>query len=115
MNEREKRYKLTHIMTSFPEGLDNLEISSRKLFKLAGYMIGNHVTVEQWNPASEPPETDGTYICRYIFGDHYDRPFMQILDYYATDKNPHFQHEGVNGMKVTHWMPVPHDPMEKGL
>ena len=81
----------------------------------ADSLIDHGVTVPQWIPASEPPETDGKYICRYIFGDHYDMPFIQILDYYATDKNPHFQHEGVKGMKVTHWMLVPHDPMEKGL
>lgn len=59
------------------------------------------------------PERDGHYLCWYTFGKErdsvlYQNPvFCQVLDYYATDQRPHFQHEGVHGMTVTHWMEIP--------
>ena len=62
-----------------------------------------------WIPCSERlPEHDEKYLCTYIFHKHYDMPFVQVLDYYATDKSPHFQHTlGDSGMKVLAWMPLP--------
>ena len=36
---------------------------------------------------------------------------MGVLEYYAHDRNPHFQHESV-GVRVTHWMPLPEPPEE---
>lgn len=53
------------------------------------------------------PKRDGHYLCRYTFGKERDMVFCQALDYYATDQRPHFQHEGVHGMAVTHWMEIP--------
>ncbi len=59
------------------------------------------------------PERDGHYLCWYTFGKErdsvlYQSPvFCQVLDYYATDQRPHFQHEGTHGMAVTHWMEIP--------
>lgn len=53
------------------------------------------------------PKRDGHYLCRYTFGKERDMVFCQVLDYYATDQRPHFQHEGVHGMAVTHWMEIP--------
>lgn len=59
------------------------------------------------------PERDGRYLCWYTFGKErdsvlYQSPvFCQVLDYYATDQRPHFQHEGTHGMAVTHWMEIP--------
>lgn len=52
------------------------------------------------------PERDGKYLCWYRFEPHQNVLFCQVLDYYATDPNPHFQHEGMNGMTVTHWMEI---------
>lgn len=34
---------------------------------------------------------------------------MGVIEYYAFDPNPHFQHESV-GLRVTHWMPLPEAP-----
>jgi hypothetical protein len=57
------------------------------------------------------PEKDGHYICNYHFGEYPKMTFTQVLDYYATDIVPHFQHTlGDGSMKVTHWMPLPEAP-----
>lgn len=59
------------------------------------------------------PKRDGRYLCWYTFGKERDSVlyqsmvFCQVLDYYATDPRPHFQHEGTHGMAVTHWMDIP--------
>lgn len=62
-----------------------------------------------WIPCSERlPEIDGKFLCTYIFKHHYDMQFVQVLDYYATDETPHFQHTlGVDGMEVIAWQPLP--------
>lgn len=52
------------------------------------------------------PERDGHYLCRYVFGSG-GKGFYGTLDYYAIDPRPGFQHEGVHGMNVTHWMDIP--------
>lgn len=59
------------------------------------------------------PKRDGRYLCWYTFGKERDSVLYQsmvlcqVLDYYATDPRPHFQHEGTHGMAVTHWMDIP--------
>ena len=68
------------------------------------------LTVLRWIPVTERlPEGDGHYLCRYGF-EGAGMTFYQTLDYYATDVQPHFQHEGLRGMRVTHWMPLPEAP-----
>lgn len=57
--------------------------------------------------AERLPEKDGQYLCWYGFDPNRNVLFCQVLDYYATDPMPHFQHEGLNGMTVTHWMEIP--------
>lgn len=57
--------------------------------------------------AERLPEKDGQYLCWYGFDPNRNVLFCQVLDYYATDPIPHFQHEGLNGMTVTHWMEIP--------
>lgn len=57
--------------------------------------------------AERLPEKDGKYLCWYGFGPNRNVLFCQVLDYYAIDPMPHFQHEGLNGMTVTHWMEIP--------
>ena len=52
------------------------------------------------------PERDGHYLCRYVFRSG-GKGFFGTLDYYAIGPRPHFQHEGVCGMTVTHWMDIP--------
>lgn len=57
--------------------------------------------------AERLPKKDGKYMCWYGFNPNRNALFCQVLDYYATDPMPHFQHEGLNGMTVTHWMEIP--------
>lgn len=57
--------------------------------------------------AERLPEKDGKYLCWYGFDPNRNTLFCQVLDYYATDPRPHFQHEGTHGMAVTHWMDIP--------
>ena len=68
--------------------------------------------VGEWIPVTERlPEKDGLYLCNYHFGKNRDMTFTRVLDYYATDKIPHFQHTlDDTTMKVTHWMPLPEPP-----
>ncbi len=57
------------------------------------------------------PKKNGQYLCNYHFGEYPKMTFTQVLDYYATDIVPHFQHTlGDGSMKVTHWMPLPEPP-----
>lgn len=65
---------------------------------------------QKWIPVTARlPEGDGHYLCRYRFNGA-GSTFYQTLVYYATDVQPHFQHEGTHGMRVTHWMPLPEAP-----
>ena len=79
---------------------------------VADYLLDSGVTVQEWIPVTERlPERDGKYICNYHFGKHRDMTFTGVLDYYATDSVPHFQHTlGDTTMQVTHWMPLPQPP-----
>lgn len=79
-----------------------------------GYEKGYEAGKPKWIPVSERlPERDGQYLCNYHFGNHRDMTFTRVLDYYATDKIPHFQHTlGDTSMKITHWMPLPEPPKE---
>ena len=76
-----------------------------------GYADGKADAVK-WIPVTERlPEKDGQYLCNYHFGEHPTMTFTRVLDYYATDIVPHFQHTlGDGSMKVTHWMPLPEPP-----
>lgn len=59
------------------------------------------------------PERGRDYLCRCVIRDNFDYPFYMVLRYILIDKNPHFQHECDNGLKVTHWMPIPEAPKMK--
>ena len=75
----------------------------------------------RWIPVTERlPEKECKVLAYYGFnrGDgHLGMMFMQVMDYYTDDPRPHFQHEGTNGLTVTHWMllpPAPEPPKEEG-
>lgn len=58
------------------------------------------------------PEQDEQCLCCYRFRDEGMR-FIGVLTYFAADNEPHWQHEkGVNGLRVTHWIPLPELPKE---
>jgi hypothetical protein len=67
----------------------------------------------KWIPVSERlPEKAIDYLCRCCIDGHTDFPFHMVLRYILFDKNPHFQHESVYGLNVTHWVPIPEPPKE---
>lgn len=97
------------IMQAAADRLDNQSTHIAALQKEIENLRGQ---VPRWIPVMERrPEQDGKYLCVYSFRTMDDSPagmsFPSVLDYYATDPVPHFQHEGVNEMHVTHWMPLP--------
>ena len=103
------REKLIELLTQVAVLGDYLDMR-----KVADHLIANGVTVQKWIPVTERlPEKDGHYLCNYHFGEYPKMTFTQVLDYYATDIVPHFQHTlGDGSMKVTHWMPLPEAPKE---
>ena len=91
---------------------DQLENQNGNIAALQKEIENLRRQVPRWIPVMERrPEQDGKYLCVYSFRTMDDSParmsFPSVLDYYATDPVPHFQHEGVNEMHVTHWMPLP--------
>lgn len=79
---------------------------------IADYLIAYGVTVQELISVKDRlPDKDGHYLCNYHFGEYPEMTFTQVLDYYATDIVPHFQHTlGDGSMKVTHWMEIPQLP-----
>ena len=73
--------------------------------------VGDKLSPTEWIPVTERlPKRRMQCVCRYVFGND-TQGFFQVLDYYAADAQPHFQHElGGSGMRVTHWMPLPEPP-----
>lgn len=70
---------------------------------------------QKWIPVTERlPEKNGRFICSYRFNSNSTMVFVGVLDYYATDLNPHWQHESA-GVIVTHWMSLPEPPKEESI
>lgn len=66
----------------------------------------------RWIPVTERlPDKNGEYICRHGFNGNTDIKFTGVLEYYATDEKPHWQHDSI-GLIVTYWMPLPEPPKE---
>ena len=113
------RKKLIELLRSDMNVLKAAGTSATATLRLADNLIANGVTFatdnnvgSKWISVNEMlPEKDGHYICNYHFGEYPKMTFTQVLDYYATDIVPHFQHTlGDGSMKVTHWMPLPEPP-----
>ena len=108
MTDREKLIELVK------QGIDAYCNSSSytELQKVvADHLIANGVTIQRWIPVTERlPDKNMKCLCSYVFHENTDYHFEQVLFYYATCENPHFQHEGELGLKVTHWMPLPDLP-----
>lgn len=82
-----------------------------KVKHTADHLIANGVTVQEWISVKDRlPERMGKYVCCYVFGENVEYPFEQVLWYYPHLEEPHFQHEGSMGLRVTHWMPMPEPP-----
>lgn len=61
-----------------------------------------------WIDAKERlPEKGIDYLCRCVMKENIKYPFYMVLQYKLMDVNPHFRFECDNGLRVTHWMPIP--------
>lgn len=68
----------------------------------------------------KPPRHMGEYLCWCALDDDPEHKWdwAMVLRWHAIEGNgivdrPHFTDEGVNGMYVTHWMPLPEPPKEE--
>lgn len=77
--------------------------------------------VPRWISVEEkkPPRHMGEYLCWCALDDDTEHKWdwAMVLRWHAIEGNgivdrPHFTDEGVNGMYVTHWMPLPEPPKE---
>ena len=82
----------------------------------ADHLIANGVTVQEWISVKDEqkPKDRKRYFIAYVFGDS-DIHFFGEAMYHAYEGNdlvdrPHFSNEGVDGMRVTHWMEIPKLP-----
>lgn len=71
----------------------------------------------KWIPVTERlPKVRRDYLCICVF-DESDMPFYNVLMFHPEQNaengyvtGPHFSNEGVEGLRVTHWMPLPKLP-----
>lgn len=84
--------------------------------RLADYLIANGVTIQEWIAVEDErkPQNGRNCFISYVFGDS-DMHFFGEAKYHAYGGNgivdrPHFSNEGMNGMRVTHWMEIPKLP-----
>lgn len=70
--------------------------------------------VSRWVSVEERlPEKDTRVAVLYRFP-RSETLFSSVLDYYANDPEPHFQHTlGEGGPIVRYWMPLPEPPKEE--
>lgn len=78
--------------------------------------------IPRWISVEEkkPPRHMGEYLCWCALDDDTEHKWdlAMVLRWHAIEGNgvvdrPHFTDEGVNGMYVTHWMPLPEPPKEE--
>ena len=104
------------------------EIGGNEVESMADLLIAHGVTFAtdtnvggKWiSVEDDKPKRRGQYFVSYVFAD-YDMQFYGVafwnddlgINGYVT--GPHFSTEDVHGMKVTHWMPMPEPPKERGM
>ena len=119
MSDREKLIELIdRVLQCLPWG----EVSTHTSKDIADHLISNGVTLQKWIPVSDEtrkPKDRRNYFIAYVFGDS-TMTFYGEAKYHAAGDNgyvqgAHFSNEGVDGMRVTHWMeipPLPEPPKE---
>ena len=74
---------------------------------MAGWLVDNGVTVQQWIPVSEPPEEQKEYIVMIKGAAEATTLLFDGSYWFEEDKGG-----WVNYYAVTHWMPMPVLPKE---
>lgn len=111
------REKLIKAITSFPGGLDGLNVSTVKLFKFVNHLIANGVTVQRWIPVTEGLPNEE----KVIGGEKYFKNVAVRVKGVESEKIAYYDDElecwcdtdffPIVG-EVTHWMPLPEPPKE---
>ena len=73
----------------------------------------------KWIPVTERlPKVRRDYLCICVF-DESKRQYYDVLMFHPEQNaengyvtGPHFSNEGMDGLRVTHWMPLPEPPKE---
>lgn len=115
MSDREKLIEILSVPIYPHLDADPVEV-------VADYLIDNGITVQKWIPVSDEttkPKDRKNYFVAYVFGNG-TMTFYGEAKYYAAGDNgyvqgAHFSNEGMEGMRVTHWMeipPLPEPPKE---
>ena len=122
MDVREKLVELVHKIYNDPrmEFCDLYEMNE-EADTIADIMIENGVTVQEWISVKDErkPKQLQECLCVCQFGDDAkgEWRFYNVLKWHDVPyqdngivNRPHFTDEGVHGMVVTHWMPLPKLP-----
>lgn len=88
-----------------------MQIAMREVLEYFG-----EFDLDEWIPVEDErkPSDRREYFIAYVFGDS-DMHFFGASMYHAHEGNglvnrPHFSNEGVDEMRVTHWMEIPRLP-----
>ena len=117
MDVREKLVELLDEVHHKSLGKEYLE----RLGTIADYLISNGVTVQEWISVKDErkPKQLQECLCVCQFDDDTkgEWRFNNVLKWHDVPyqdngivNRPHFTDEGVHGMVVTHWMPLPKLP-----
>ena len=116
------REKLVELISRFCGGLQVSDITLPYGYEnLADHLIANGVTVQEWISVKDErkPKQLQECLCVCQFEDDAkgEWRFYNVLKWHDVPyqdngivNRPHFTDEGVHGMVVTHWMPLPQPP-----
>lgn len=70
-------------------------------------------TMPKWISVKDAlPDRQCEYLVRYGFGEPIIQSYSGVMYFVLYDERPHFENDGLYGLKVTHWMPLPEPPKE---
>lgn len=73
-----------------------------------GYRAGVEAAQPKWISVEERlPDKQCEYLVRYGFGEESASRFSGVMYFVLYDERPHFENDGLYGLNVTHWMPLP--------
>jgi hypothetical protein len=110
--------KRTEAIIAFLRAMDYQQIvafpgDTHQYLQTAADLLERYAQNEaRWRSAQQPPETDARVAVLYRWPGS-RKLHSSVLDYYANDPEPHFQHAlGEGGPIVMYWMPLPDEPEE---
>lgn len=94
-----------------------VEVEQESFFEYLKSWPTADVAEVKWIPVTERlPKVRRDYLCICVFGES-KMQFCDVLMFHPEQNaengyvtGPHFSNEGVGGMRVTHWMPLPQPP-----